>query len=150
MLEAAEKASTTPRATLADSSLLRHKLKTGYFILEALNGLAAAYYFNYLFFYMRKHFDFGNQNNLLLTALHGFFYMFVAYNAGRFAQKRGYFFSLRLGFSGMGLALVLGGIIPRMWGFSHTAMLAQFAVLVMWTISMCLTWPTLQALLTHG
>jgi predicted MFS family arabinose efflux permease len=148
MLEAAEKRGTTSGLTPADPDHILRKLKTGCFTLEALNGLAVAYYFNYLFFYMRDHFGFGNQQNLLLTALHGFCYMFSAWSAGRFAQKHGYFFSLRLGFSGMALALVFGGLIPRFWQFSHAAMLAEFGGFVLWTLSMCLTWPTLQALLS--
>jgi len=48
-------------------------LRRYYFVLEGLNGVAAAYYFNYLFFYMRDHFGFGNRHNLMLTALHGGF-----------------------------------------------------------------------------
>jgi predicted MFS family arabinose efflux permease len=148
-VELAENPQLAPRPTPATPDGARQKLRFSYFTLEALNGLAAAYYFNYLFFYMRDHFGFGNRNNLMLTALHGFIYMFSAWNAGRFAQRHGYTFCLRLGFSGMGLALVLGGLVPKVFGYSQQAMTAQFAVLILWTISMCLTWPTLQALLSH-
>jgi MFS family permease len=128
---------------------VRRKLRAGLFTLEALNGLAAPYYFNYLFFYMREHFGFQNRHNLMLTALHGFCYMFFAYKAGSFAQKRGYFLSLRLGFTGMGLAMVMAGILPHLLGYSRTTMFLELPTLVFWTLSMCLTWPTLQALLTQ-
>lgn len=149
MVELAENLQPSPRTAPATPGSARRKLRFSYFTLEALNGLAAAYYFNYLFFYMRDHFGFGNRNNLMLTALHGFVYMFSAWNAGGLAQKLGYKFCLRVGFSGMGLALVLGGLVPKVFGYSPSAMVAQFAVLVLWTLSMCFTWPTLQAALSH-
>ncbi|EEF57778.1 MFS transporter [Pedosphaera parvula] len=149
MLEAAEQVVLTSRTPPPDLTGLRRRLRIGYFTLEALNGLAAPFYFNYLFFYMRQHFGFENRHNLMLTALHGFFYMFSAYKAGSFAQKRGYFFSLRLGFSGMGLALVIGALLPHFWGYSRTTMFLELPVLILWTLSMCLTWPILQALLTQ-
>jgi predicted MFS family arabinose efflux permease len=126
------------------------RLKTGIFVLEWLNALASAYYFNYLFFYMAEHFGFGNRNNLLITALYGFVYMFSAWYAGRIARKRGYFQMLRLGFAGMGLTMVCGALIPRAFGYSHTAEMLEFVILVAWTISMCFTWPTLQSLVSRG
>ncbi len=125
-------------------------LRKLYFVLEAVNSMATAYYFNYLFFYMRDHFGFGNRNNLMLTATHGCIYMFSAWNAGRFAHRHGYHFSLRLGFSGMAVALFAAALIPRALGYSHGALAAQVGCLVLWTVSMCLTWPTLQALLSRG
>jgi MFS family permease len=128
---------------------LHRRLKLGYFTLEGLNALAAAYYFNYLFFYMQEHFGFGDRNNLLITALYGFMYMFAAWTAGRFAQKFGYFFFLRLGFSVVLAAMVVGGLIPRALDYSHTAMFSELAILVVWTLGMCVTWPTLQGLLSE-
>ncbi len=127
----------------------RLRLRLTCYTLEGLNSLAAAYYFNYLFFYMRDHFGFGNRENLWLTAVHGFCYTLSAWNAGRFAQKFGYLFTLRLGFGGMGLALALGGLIPRWLGFQGAALGVEFGVLLLWTFSMCLTWPTLQAVLSR-
>jgi MFS family permease len=124
-------------------------LRTLYFTLEAINALATAYYFNYIFFYMRDHFGFGNRSNLMLTATHGFVYMFSAWNAGRIGHKHGYRLCLGLGFSGMALALTLGGLAPRFFGYSHRTMAMEFGVLALWSISMCLTWPTLQALISR-
>ena len=81
-------------------------LKTGFFVLEAINAFATAYYFNYLFFYLQTHFGFGNLGNLIFSALNGFVYVFAAIYGGRFAQRRGYFVALNLGFVGMaGLCL---------------------------------------------
>ena len=121
-----------------------------YFALEAINAIATAYYFNYLFFYMRDHFGFGNRANLTLTATHGCIYAFSAWNAGRFAHRFGYHLSLWLGFSGMTVALSVGALISRLMGFSHGALAAEVCCLVLWTLGMCLTWPTLQALLSKG
>src|SRR5271170_4976294 len=65
-----------------------------WFFIEAINSLAATYFFNYIFFYMRDHYGFGNRLNLLLTVLYGGVYTLSAWNAGRFAQRFGYLFSL--------------------------------------------------------
>ncbi|MDB6068408.1 MAG: Major facilitator superfamily 1 [Pedosphaera sp.] len=138
------------RVTTDFTGPLRRRLQIGCFTLESLNALATAYYLNYLFFYMRKHYGFGNQDNLLLTVGHGFIYMFIPWGAGYFAQKRGYFFLLRTGFFGMALALALGGLAPRLLGYSHGAMLAEFGTLALWTVSMCLTWPSIQGLLSRN
>ncbi len=124
--------------------------KLGLFILEWLNALGSAYYFNYLFFYMRDHFGFGNRNNLLITALYGFVYVFAAWHAGRIASKKGYFKLLRIGFSGVCLSMILGGLIPHFFGYSRTAEMMQFVIVVFWTLSLCTTWPTLQSLASRG
>lgn len=126
------------------------RLQAVYFTLEGLNSLAAAYYFNYLFFFMRDHFGFGNRENLAMTVVHGFFYTLSAAIAGRFAQRFGYLNALRVGFGGMGVALVVAAIIPRFMGFTRAALIAEFVALVVWTLTVCLTWPTLQALLSRG
>ena len=141
-----------PPAAVATAALRergRHRLRFTFFTLEALNSLAAAYYFNYLFFYMGDHFGFGNRQNLLLTVLHGFFYTLSAGSAGRFAHRFGHLFALWVGFGGMGLALLIGSLLPHFLGFSRSCLLAELGVLLLWTFSMCLTWPTLQALLSR-
>src|SRR5881409_958123 len=102
------------------------QLKTGFFILEGVNAFATAYYFNYLFFYLQKQFGFGNLGNLTFSALNGFIYIFCALYAGRFAQKRGYFLALNLGFAGMAAALLAGLFLSTATG--------QLAVLLIWTV----------------
>ncbi len=116
--------------------------KTFYFLLEGLSAFACAYYFNYLFFLLRDRFGFGDRDNLLVGALHGLVYVSTAWYAGRFAQRRGYFTALRLGFGGMAFALVLGGFLPSALG--------QLAVFACWTLAMCFTWAPLQALVSEG
>src|SRR2546421_2139525 len=105
------------------------RLKTGFFVLEGVNAFATAYYFNYLFFYLQKHFGFGNLGNLTFSALNGFIYFFSALYGGRFAQKRGYFLALNLGFVGMAAALLAGLFLPTVAG--------QLVVLLAWTVSIC-------------
>jgi len=121
--------------------MFHRKLKTGYFILEAVNAYATAYYFDYLFFYMRLDFEFGNLGNLVLAALNGLIYMSAAWFGGKFAQQRGYFFALRVGFVVMALALAVGSQLP--------GVVSQFVVMVVWTVGMCFTWPTLEGLISE-
>jgi predicted MFS family arabinose efflux permease len=128
---------------------LHQRLKSGYFTIEALNGLATAYYSYYIFFYMERRFNFSKADNLLLAACYGFTYMCSASRAGVLAHRLGYIRLLRLGLSGMTLALTLGGLAPLLLGFSPTALHVELAVFVLWTISGSWVWPTLQALLSR-
>ncbi len=121
--------------------MYHRRTKLFYFLLAWLNVYATSYFFNYLFFCMRRDFGFGNRENLLLAALNGFVYMLMAWAAGKFAQKRGYFKALRVGFITMALALGIGSQLP---GVS-----SQFVVMVVWTFGMCFTWPTLEALVSE-
>ena len=58
--------------------MTHRQLKTGYFALVGLNTVATSYYFNYLFFFLRDQFGFGNKENLCVSALHGLVYIFAA------------------------------------------------------------------------
>ncbi|HXG46938.1 MAG TPA: hypothetical protein VNO52_04885, partial [Methylomirabilota bacterium] len=112
--------------------------KTGIFALEALNILGVVLYYNYLFFFAREQFGFGNLENLLLSALNGFLYIPGSLLGGWLAQRRGCFFALKLGLVGLILALTAGGFC--------SGALAQTIVLAAWTLPVCLTWPALEAL----
>ena len=114
------------------------RLKNGVFALEALNGLATSLYFNYLFFYLREHYGLSSQGNLLFGAANGFIYMFAAFFCGRFAQKHGYFVSLRIGFAIVIAAVFGASLANRVW--------IQFVFMALWTIGICFTWPVLEAL----
>lgn len=116
--------------------------KIVYFALEGSNAFATGYYAFYLFFFLRDHFGFGNLGNLCVSALTGFIYVFAAWQGGRFAQRRGYFTALRVGFGGMALALGAGSLASGLG--------AQLAVLVGWTVCVCCTWPTLEALASEN
>src|SRR6266446_1190756 len=124
---------TEPASEVRPSKSRPPKRKAGYFLLEGLNAFAAAYYFNYQFFFLRDHFGFGNRGNLLASALHGLIYVCAAWFGGQFAQRRGYFTALRLGF---------GGFV--------SAAIGQLLVLAGWTLAMCFTWPTLEALISEN
>lgn len=129
---------------------LHRRLKAGYFLLEGMNALGTGYYFNYLFFYMQRHFGWGDRRNLLITALYGFIYTFAAWHGGRFGKKHGYFPALRIGFAGMTLFMALGGIAPHFLGYSIAMMWMELGIVVAWTLTMCFTWPSLQALLSQA
>ena len=118
------------------------QLKFGYFTLEALNSFAGTFFLFYLFFLMRDEFGFSTRDNLLLTALHGFVYVFASWQGGRFTQRFGYFTALKLGFAGMAVGLSFGLIVPGVTG--------QVLALLGWTLPCCLIWPSLEALVTEG
>ena len=117
------------------------QIKAGYFVLTGLNSLATTYYFYYLFFLMEKQFGFGNLGNLLVSACNGLVYMFAAWYGGRFGQRYGYGRALCIGFSTMILALIAGNFVPSVAG--------QFIVMIVWTLGMCFTWPTLEGLVSE-
>ena len=122
--------------------MFQRKLKVGYFALTWLNIYATAYYGNYIFFLLRKEYGFGNKDNLLYAAVGGFLYVFGSWYAGNFAQKRGYYFALKIGFSLMAVSLAAGL-------FVNTA-LGQLFVFLGWNLGMCFTWPILEALASEG
>jgi predicted MFS family arabinose efflux permease len=117
-------------------------LKTGYFILEGLNSFATVYYAYYLYFFMQKAYGFGNKANLALAAFNGLVCMVAAWWGGRFAQRFGYFTALKLGFGTMAVVLLLGSQL-------HSAP-GQIFVMAVFITGMCLTWPTLEAIISEG
>ena len=117
------------------------RVKTGAFVLEALNAFATTLYFYYLFFYMRDQYGFSNLGNLSLSAVNGFVYAFAAWFGGQFAQRRGYFSALRLGFSVMAIALLGASQVHTVAG--------HFATMIIWTLGICFTWPTLEAIVSE-
>ena len=122
--------------------MFHRKLKVGYFTLTWLNIFATAYYGNYIFFLLREEYGFGNEDNLLYAALGGFLYVFGSWYGGNFAQRRGYYFSLKIGFSLMALSLGAGMFV--------NIALGQLIVFLGWNLGMCFTWPTLEALASEG
>src|SRR6266536_6539948 len=117
-------------------------VKTGIFVLAGLNSVATTYYFYYVYFFMQAQFGFGRMENLVLAASLGFIYTFASIFCGRFAQKRGYFLSLRLGFFIMAVVLAVGSGIHSISG--------HVAAMIVCTVGMCFTWPTLEAMVSEG
>jgi predicted MFS family arabinose efflux permease len=118
------------------------KSRTIFFVLEGLNAFASSYFSSYFFFLLRDRFGFGNLGNLSASALAGFVYVFAAWHGGRFAQRFGYFTSLKTGFGGLVACLALGALVP--------SLPAAILVYVGWTATVCFTWPALEALVSDG
>jgi predicted MFS family arabinose efflux permease len=120
----------------------KQKTKFVCYAIEGLNSFATVLYFNYLYFFMRDRFGFDNKHNLALAAFLGFIYIFAAWQAGKFAQRCGYFFALKIGFSIMAVSLVIGLFLTSVLG----EILAASCV----TLGMCFIWPTLEAFVSDG
>ncbi|MGH7953397.1 MAG: MFS transporter [Limisphaerales bacterium] len=120
----------------------RQKIKFSCFTLEGLNSFATVLYFNYLYFFMRDKFGFDNKLNLALAAFLGFVYALAAWQAGKFAQRCGYFTALKIGFAIMAVSLAAGLFLNSAFG--------QIFAAASVTIGMCFIWPTLEALASDG
>jgi len=121
----------------------RRQVKIICFTLEGINSFAATLYLNYLFFFLRDNFGFGNRQNLWVSALHGFIYIFAAWQGGRFGQRRGYFNALKLGYGGMALLMAGGALLTKFF-------IAQLLVVAGWTLMVCFIWPALEAIVSTG
>lgn len=122
--------------------MTQRQLKTGYFVFEGLNSFGTTFYFYYLYFFMQSAFGFGNKANLGLAALNGLIYMVASWWGGRFAQRFGYFTALKLG-----LGVMIGSMIAAT---QINSALGQVLVMCVMTTGTCLTWPTLEALVSEG
>src|SRR4051812_15265597 len=118
-------------------------LKKYYFLLAGLNTLATTWYANYIFFFLRDKFDFGNRENLWVSALYGLVYIPAAVQCGKFAQRRGFITSLKVGFGGLTFAMVLGGVLEN-------SLVGNMVVLVAYTIALLFIWPALEALVSEN
>jgi len=121
----------------------RDRLKICYFALTGLNTYATTCFFNYLVFFLHDRFGFGNRENLWVSALYGFIYIFSAWQCGRFAERHGYLLSLKIGFAG--LALLIGVALLLL-----NSVAAILCVLVGYSIVLLFTWPALEALVTEN
>src|SRR5436309_10066092 len=130
------------RAARSAFVMYSRPVKAGIFALAGLNSVATTYYFYYIYFFTQAQFGFGRMENLLLAASLGFIYTFASILCGRFAQIRGYFLSLRLGFFIMAVVLAVGSGIHSI--SDHVA------AMIVCTVGMCFTWPTLEAMVSEG
>jgi MFS family permease len=113
------------------------------FTLEGINSFAATLFLNYLFFFLRDHFSFGNRQNLWVCALHGFIYIFAAWQGGKFGQRHGYLNALKVGYGGAAVFLAVGALLTQ-------TILGELVVVAGWTAMICFTWPALEALVSEG
>jgi predicted MFS family arabinose efflux permease len=112
------------------------------YTIEGLNSFATILFFNYLYFFMRDRFDFGDRRNLLLAAWLGLTYTIAAWQAGKFAHRFGYFTALKIGFGMMAVGLAVGSQLDFATGVIFAATVTN--------IGMCFTWPTLEALVSES
>ena len=122
--------------------MFNRQFKNIYYAVEALGSLGTGYYCSYIFFLLRDRYGFGNAGNLSVAALQGLVFAVAAWQGGKFAQRRGYFTAVRLGFAGMIAGLLAGSLL--------SSLAAQLLVLVFVTASMCLIWPAMEALVSEG
>lgn len=122
--------------------MFSRRLKTGYFVLEGLNSFALIYYLYYFYFFMRHNYGYGNKANLTLAALNGGLSAIFAFLGGKFAQRYGYFASIKLGFLLMFSAMTTGLLV--------STAAAQILVMSVTVVGMCFTWPALEALVSEG
>ncbi len=120
--------------------MTHRQLKIGYFALAGLNTVASSYYFNYLFFFLRDHFGFGNKENLCISALHGLVYTFAAVQCGKFAERRGNLLSLKIGFACLTASMIIGAYLQG------TA--AMYLLVAGYTTVLLFTWPALESLVS--
>ena len=124
------------------SGVLSRQNKLYCFIFEALGSFGCGFYANYIFFLLRDNYNFGNAGNLGVSALQGLVWAVASWRGGLFAQRVGYFTSMKAGLLGMMMVLAVG-----IWARS---LVIQLAILVLWTTSSCFVWPALEALVSDG
>lgn len=107
-----------------------------------MNSFATVLYFNYLYFFLRSRFGFDDKHNLMVAALLGLIYTLASWQAGRLAQRWGYFNALKLGFGVMIAGLLAGTQLGSAAG--------QIATAVVVTLGMCFIWPVLEALISEN
>jgi predicted MFS family arabinose efflux permease len=114
--------------------------KVLFYLIEFINCYAAVYYSNFLFFYLRSTFGFGEVENLLTAALGGFVYIIAAWQGGKLAQRYGCIRMIYIGGGGIILSLTLGMVFPTPT--------AQIMVFCLWTVGVCFIWPALETLIS--
>jgi predicted MFS family arabinose efflux permease len=118
------------------------RFRAGCYTIEGINSFATVVYGNYLYFFFRDTFGFTDRWNLLLAALLGLVYMVGAWQAGRFAQRRGCFTAMKLGFAVMAAGLA-AGLACRSLTSEVLVACAMFG-------GTCFVWPSVEALVSEG
>ncbi len=116
------------------------KSKKLFYVVEGINTFAVVYYSNYIFFYMKNEFGFGDFENLLLAALNGFVYTIGSWQGGRFAQKFGNVKSIAVGMCGI--------IVALLFGLTFSKLPAQLFAYIVYTFALCMIWPALEAIVS--
>jgi MFS family permease len=115
--------------------------KALFYLIELINCYAAVYYSNFIFFYLRRIFGFGEVENLLTAALAGIVYIIAAWQGGKLAERYGCIRMLYIGAGVVILSLALGMI-------SSTPTM-QIMAFCLWTMGVCFIWPALETLVSE-
>jgi predicted MFS family arabinose efflux permease len=119
-----------------------NRFRAACYCIEGVNSFAVVLYFNYLYFFFRDRFGFNDRQNLELAALIGLVYTIASWQAGRFAQRCGYFTALKLGF---------GLLAAGLWaGLQLHTVAGEIAMACVANVGMCFIWPTIEALVIEG
>jgi predicted MFS family arabinose efflux permease len=119
-----------------------NRFRAACYTIEGINSFAVVLFFNYLYFFFRDRYGFNDRQNLALAALIGLVYTISSWQAGRFAQRCGYFTALKLGFGLLAVGLCGTLYMKNVAGEIATACLAN--------MGMCFIWPTIEALVSEG
>ena len=112
-------------------------------MLEALNALATTYFFYYLYFFTKAHFQFVAIQNLWLAAVLGFLYGIGSYFGGRFAHSLGYYSAVRIGIVAMLISFFTCAFVTSTWW-------AVVGLAMIGSVGMGFTWPGIEALISEG
>ena len=112
-----------------------------YFAVEAICAFAGILFLYCAFFWTKKKFGYSPTENLLLTATHGFTYIFASKYGGRIADRWGYDRMLSLCSLGLAAVLLLGWIPDWRW--------TPFVVVALFTLFIGPVWPSLEAAVLH-
>jgi MFS family permease len=118
------------------------KVIAAVFTLEGVNSFATTLYFYYIYFFTEKQFGFSRTENLLLAAVIGLVYGVASIVGGKFAQRRGYFAALKVGYVIMAVSIGAGALVEALW--------VHLLIMVVGACGMALTWPALEALVSEG
>jgi predicted MFS family arabinose efflux permease len=118
------------------------QFRAGCYAIEGINSFAMVIYCNYIYFFFHDRFGFSDRDNLLLAALAGLVYMISAWQAGRFAQRRGCFTAMKLGFVILAIGLATGLV----W----RSLIGEILVTVSVFSGTCFIWPSVEALVSEG
>ncbi len=118
------------------------KFRNACYTIEGINSFAVTFYLNYIYFYFRDRFGFDDRQNLELAALIGVVCIFAPLGAGKFANRFGYFLTLKIGFIVMAAGLTIGSQFDSIT-------VSIFATCAVMAGTSCI-WPVLEAFVSVG
>ncbi|HTA95321.1 MAG TPA: MFS transporter, partial [Verrucomicrobiae bacterium] len=130
------------RGDFQPSMTAKQKYKFSCFTIQGTSSFAVSLFSYYLYFLTQKRFGFDDKNNLALAAVLGIVTALAAWQGGKFAERRGRFAALKLGFVVMIFALLIGSQFDSAAGLILSAALMAVG-------GTCL-WPALEALVSEG